>query len=146
MDELDGAVARLTASESRVTEAETDGLVGARCVEILPGGSESREVGGAVVEASLPPIATAEVAVADDSDSNVVVCENVWLPAGGLVEMQYAITVDLEVLDEHARPPPPPPPDEQVCAVRFAPRLRRDESGGWRRDGEDVRMTEAALP
>ena len=66
-------------------------------------------------------------------------------PAGGLVEMQYAITVDLEVLDEHARPPPPPP-DEQVCAVRFAPRLRRDESGGWRRDGEDVRMTEAALP
>eukprot|EP00629_Pelagomonadales_sp_RCC1024_P018680 CAMPEP_0119287276 /NCGR_PEP_ID=MMETSP1329-20130426/35296_1 /TAXON_ID=114041 /ORGANISM="Genus nov. species nov., Strain RCC1024" /LENGTH=127 /DNA_ID=CAMNT_0007288033 /DNA_START=145 /DNA_END=525 /DNA_ORIENTATION=+ len=74
-----------------------------RAVEILPGGSESQEVGGEVVEASLPPLATA-VAPEDapEDAANVVVCENVNLPAGGLVELQYGLKVPLEVVEATA--------------------------------------------
>ena len=71
-----------------------------RAVEIVVDGSERKAVGGTVVEATLPPIATAEVSPRAGTEATVTVCENVILPAGGLVEMQYGVAVPLEVVDE----------------------------------------------
>lgn len=130
MDVIGDAVANLTASASRPPNADDvaasdDGGAGARCVEILPGGSESVAVGGAVVEArtveaetELPPIATCMPVDDGAAAPNVVVCQSFVLPAGGLVELQYALTVEMEVVD----------------AQDVAPkRLKRDADGRWKR-------------
>lgn len=118
---VDAAMADLTASASRpAVAAADDGLVGARMVEILPGGSERAAVGGgvvearAVVDAALPPIAACAPVVPEEPEPNVVVCKSVMLPAGGLVEVQYALAVDVEVVDAPA-----------------PRRLRRDAAGTW---------------
>ena len=71
-----------------------------RAVEIVVDGSERKTIGGSVVTATLPPIATAEVSPRAGTEATVTVCENVILPAGGLVEMQYGVAVPLEVVDE----------------------------------------------
>ena len=55
----------------------------------------------------------------DDLDTNVVVSESFVLPAGGPVEIHYALKVDMEIIDEPAPPP--------------GTRLRRDDAGGWSR-------------
>ena len=119
-DLLESVAERMTVSESKVVDGDDDGLVGARCVEIVPDGSERHDVGGLVYEARLPPIATATCAPAsDDLDTNVVVSESFVLPAGGPVEIHYALKVDMEIIDEPAPPP--------------GTRLRRDDAGGWSR-------------
>ena len=130
-DLLESVAERMTVSESKVVDGDDDGLVGARCVEIVPDGSERHDVGGVVYEARLPPIATATAAThspgwtatcaptSDDLDTNVVVSESFVLPAGGPVEIHYALKVDMEIIDEPAPPP--------------GTRLRRDDAGGWSR-------------
>ena len=119
--------------------------MGVRCVEILPGGSESVEVGGVVCEARLPPIATATcLPVEEEDDTNVVVCENIMLPAGGLVELQYALSVDMQVLDG------PASPNGLTMGSTYTPRLLRGPDGKWVRENPPLRegenFTVQALP
>ena len=96
-----------------------------RAVEIVVDGSEKKEIGGSVVEATLPPIATAEVSPRAGTEATVTVCENVILPAGGLVEMQYGVAVPLEVVDEATTYEGPVV--SEGCTQAFTPRLARDD-------------------
>ena len=98
-----------------------------RAVEIVVDGSERKAVGGAVVEATLPPIATAEVSPRAGTEATVTVCENVILPAGGLVEMQYGVAVPLEVVDGEAPGSYEGPVVAEGCTQAFTPRLARDD-------------------
>lgn len=121
-----------------------------RAVEIVAGGSERREVGGAIVEATLPPVATAEEVIGTEATVTVTVCENVVLPAGGLVEMQYGVAVPLEVLDESTYDDPvyDGPVVAEGCTQTFTPRLARDDPAlpvdGQRRRVKARQDTEAA--
>ena len=96
-----------------------------RAVEIVVDGSERKTIGGSVVTATLPPIATAEVSPRAGTEATVTVCENVILPAGGLVEMQYGVAVPLEVVDEATTYEGPVV--AQGCTQAFTPRLARDD-------------------
>jgi len=98
-----------------------------RAVEIVVDGSERKAVGGSVVEATLPPIATAEVSPRAGTEATVTVCENVILPAGGLVEMQYGVAVPLEVVDGEAPGSYEGPVVAEGCTQAFTPRLARDD-------------------
>lgn len=85
-DEVKGESAEGVVGES------AESVVGVRAVEIVVDGSERREVGGAVVEAELPPLATAMAAeLPPEEAANVVVCETINLPAGGPCELQRAV-------------------------------------------------------
>ena len=116
-----------------------------RAVEIVVDGSERKTVGGSVVEATLPPIATAEVSPRAGTEATVTVCENVILPAGGLVEMQYGVAVPLEVVDEATTYEGPVV--AQGCTQAFTPRLARDDPAlpvdGQRRRVKQRQATEA---
>ena len=116
-----------------------------RAVEIVVDGSERKAVGGSVVTATLPPIATAEVSPRAGTEATVTVCENVILPAGGLVEMQYGVAVPLEVVDEATTYDAPVV--ATGCTQAFTPRLARDDPArpgdGQRRRVKQRQATEA---
>lgn len=71
----------------------------AMAVEIVPDGSEATEIGGDVVEAQVPPIATAVAIGGRQGEANVQVHRAFRLPAGGAVEVEGSYAVDIEVIE-----------------------------------------------
>mmetsp|Transcript_19384 Transcript_19384/g.59687 ORF Transcript_19384/g.59687 Transcript_19384/m.59687 type:complete len:197 (-) Transcript_19384:37-627(-) len=121
-DEVKGESAEGVVGES------AESVVGVRAVEIVVDGSERREVGGAVVEAELPPLATAMAAeLPPEEAANVVVCETINLPAGGPCELQYGVCVAMEVVEGDQGTSGPVVAVSGGCQQAFTPRLARDD-------------------
>mmetsp|Transcript_38621 Transcript_38621/g.123800 ORF Transcript_38621/g.123800 Transcript_38621/m.123800 type:complete len:303 (+) Transcript_38621:82-990(+) len=72
-------------------------------VETIPDG-QAQEI-GVVVEARLPPVATA-VSVAERTPANVSVMRSFTLPAGGPMEVEARYKVDVDVCDDLVPPSP----------------------------------------